>query len=161
LAHGKVVESTIYQNLAPPPLFSVMKDFLQALHKVIRRIREEKARLQNNEANLTDILTRSETYNYNSFVRCYIMKFGLSLSANQTNPTYFCFFALTRINVRSDCLVRFFEPELVCQVCDGEGHTHRACPLASSKVGENMSYQDYIFWCYVAPSDRLEEFVEF
>ena len=30
----------------------------QALHKVIRKMREEKARLQNNEANLSDILTR-------------------------------------------------------------------------------------------------------
>ena len=69
------------------------------------------------------------------------------------------FLILNRINVRSDFLVRFFEPELLCQVCDGEGHTHLACPLASSKMGENMSYQDYVFWCYVAPSDRPEGFV--
>ena len=31
---------------------------LQALHKIVRKIRESKARLQNNELNLTDILTR-------------------------------------------------------------------------------------------------------
>ena len=118
----------------------------QALHKVIRKMREEKARLQNNEANLSDILTR---------LLLYFLFMALFKGIFNT------FLVLIRMNVRSDSLVRFFEPELVCQVCQGEGHTHRACPLASSKVGENMSYQDYIFWCYVAPGDRPEEFVEF
>ena len=100
--------------------------------------------MQNNEANLSDILTR-------------LLLFFIYECSEES---FLHFLFLIRMNVRSDTLVRFFQPELVCQVCQGEGHTHRACPLASNKVGENISYQDYVFWCYVAPGD-FEEFVEF
>ena len=54
--------------------------------------------------------------------------------------------------------MQFFTLEIICQICDDEGHTHRSCPLASSKVGPNMSYEDFVFWSYVAPSDRPEGF---
>ena len=39
-------------------LKSVSEENLEALHKVVRRVRERKARLVNVEMNLTDVLTR-------------------------------------------------------------------------------------------------------
>ena len=30
--------------------------------------------------------------------------------------------------------------------------------LASSKVGDNMPYKDYVFWSFVAPIDQPEGF---
>ena len=62
--------------------------------------------------------------------------------------------------MRSDPLVLSYEPGVICNLCDVEGHSHLSCPLASHKVGCDMSYEDYVFWCYVSPIDRPEEFIE-
>ena len=51
-----------------------------------------------------------------------------------------------------------FWPKVVCRICESEGHTQISCPLAVSKVGANMSYEDYMFWCFVDPCDRPEGF---
>ena len=67
-------------------------------------------------------------------------------------------FSAFRVVVRSDPVVRFYEPELLCRLCDGEGHTHLSCHLASSKLGGDMPYEDWVFWTYVAPCDRPEGF---
>ena len=90
------------------------------MHKIVRRVRETKARLTNNIENLTDIITR--------------------------------------VNLRSDSVVQFYEPKIQCKLCDREGHTQVSCDLASSRVGENMSYEDAVFWHYVDPEDRPEGF---
>ena len=58
--------------------------------------------------------------------------------------------------VKSDPVVQFFEPGLECYLCQGEGHTHRSCPQASRVVGPDMSFEDWVFWSYVAPCDRPE-----
>ena len=63
------------------------------------------------------------------------------------------------MNLRSDCVVQFFEPKLVCSLCGREGHSNRSCDLSPSKVGQNMPHDDFLFWSYVDPCDRPEGFV--
>ena len=65
-------------------------------------------------------------------------------------------FVFVRVNVRSDCVVGFYEPKLLCKLCDREGHTQISCDYAASKVGPNMSYADSVFWQFVDPDDRPE-----
>ena len=50
--------------------------------------------------------------------------------------------------------MQYFEPKMGCKLCDRVGHTQVSCDYAESKVGENMSYEDAVFWCYVHPEDR-------
>ena len=61
-----------------------------------------------------------------------------------------------RVNVRSDCVVGHFEPRVVCQICDREGHSQISCEYGSSRIGQNMSATDWMFWQFVDPSDRPE-----
>ena len=68
------------------------------------------------------------------------------------------FLNFLRLNVRSDCVVQYFEPKVVCKICEREGHSQISCDYAESKVGPNMSYADSVFWFYVDPSDRPEGF---
>ena len=75
---------------------------------------------------------------------------------------YICsiFFLYTfnpRVNLRSDNVVQYYEPKIVCGLCEREGHSQVSCDYASSKVGENMSY--FVFWSYVDPIDRPEGFM--
>ena len=63
-----------------------------------------------------------------------------------------------RLNIRSDPVVQYFEPRIVCKICESEGHSQISCPYAASKVGPNMSYEDSVFWSYVDPSDCPEGF---
>ena len=65
---------------------------------------------------------------------------------------------LTRMNVRSDLGVQFFEPKVVCGLCEREGHSQLKCDYHSSRVGQNMSYEDFLFWCHVDPCDCPEDF---
>ena len=58
--------------------------------------------------------------------------------------------------MRSDPVVGYFEPKVTCKICNREGHSLISCDYASSKVGENMSYSDWVFWQYVDPCDRPE-----
>ena len=51
--------------------------------------------------------------------------------------------------MRSDCVVGFYEPKLLCKLCDREGHTQISCDYAASKVGPNMSYADSAFWQFL------------
>ena len=62
------------------------------------------------------------------------------------------------MNLRSDCLVQFYEPKIECKLCSRIGHSQTSCDLASRKVGENMTYEDSVFWHYVDPEDRPEGF---
>ena len=64
-----------------------------------------------------------------------------------------------RVNLRSDNVVQYYEPKIVCGLCEREGHSQVSCDYASCKVGENMSYEDYVFWSYVDPIDRPEGFM--
>ena len=61
-----------------------------------------------------------------------------------------------RLNVRSDPVVQFYEPKVVCRICDHQGHTSMNCNYAASRIGPNMSYEDFVFWSYVDPSERPE-----
>ena len=61
--------------------------------------------------------------------------------------------------VRSDPVVQYYQPVVVCRLCEGEGHTHLSCPLSANKVGADMPYEDWVFWGYVAECDRPEGFV--
>ena len=54
--------------------------------------------------------------------------------------------------------MQFYEPKIVCRLCEREGHSQISCDYASRKVGENLTYEDSVFWCYVDPSDRPEGF---
>ena len=54
--------------------------------------------------------------------------------------------------------MQFFEPRIVCKICESEGHSQISCPYAASKVGPNMSYEDSVFWSYVDPCDCPEGF---
>ena len=65
---------------------------------------------------------------------------------------------LARLNTRSDPVVQYYEPKVVCKICDREGHSQISCDYASSKTGPNLSYEDSVFWLYVDPRDRPEGF---
>ena len=65
---------------------------------------------------------------------------------------------ILRLNVRSDPVVQFFAPKVVCKLCEREGHSKISCDYASSKVGPHMSYEDSVFWMYVHPCDRPKDF---
>ena len=66
---------------------------------------------------------------------------------------------LYRLNVRSDCVVQFFDPKVMCKLCEREGHTQVSCDFAASRTGPNLSYEDSVFWLYVDPCDRPESFI--
>ena len=94
---------------------------LEALHKVVRAIRERKARLVSVGMNLTDILTR--------------------------------------MTIRSDPMVQYFEPQVKCKICGGLGHSQISCEYSPDRSGAGMRYEDFIFWRYVDPSEQPEGFV--
>ena len=58
----------------------------------------------------------------------------------------------SRLSVRSDCVVQFHHPKIVCQLCERK----LSCDYAAGRTGQNMSYDDSVFWCYVDPIDRQE-----
>ena len=60
---------------------------------------------------------------------------------------------LTRVNVRSDPVVGHFEPKVSCKICHREGHSKMSCDYSEKKSGDNMSYEDWVFWQYVDPCD--------
>ena len=61
-----------------------------------------------------------------------------------------------RINIRSDPVVQFYDPKVVCQICGRIGHTQISCDYSDKKSRSDMSYEDYIFWQYVDPSEQPE-----
>ena len=75
-----------------------------------------------------------------------------------------CLYLLTfvsnflRLNIRSDPVVQFFEPKVVCKICQREGHSQVSCDYAASKTGTKMSDADSVFWLYVDPCDRPKGF---
>ena len=87
-------------------LKALSEENLEALHKVVRRIRERKARTVNVEMNLIDILTR--------------------------------------LTVRSDPVVQFFEPEVICKICRERGHSQITCQYSVNKA--DMTVEDFEFW---------------
>ena len=42
----------------------------------------------------------------------------------------------------------------MCQVCGGEGHTQISCDFGESKVAEDMSYADIVFYSYIQENSR-------
>ena len=89
-------------------LKAMSEENLEALHKVVRAIRERKARLVSVGMNLTDILTR--------------------------------------MTIRSDPLVQFFEPQVKCKICGGLGHSQISCEYSPRRSGAHMSHEDFVFW---------------
>ena len=57
-------------------------------------------------------------------------------------------------------MVGYYEPKVMCNICEREGHTQRSCDFAESRLGQNMSIADWYFWLHVDPSDRPEGFDE-
>ena len=95
-------------------LKALSEENLEALHKIVRRIRERKARMLNVEMNLTDIITR--------------------------------------MTIRSDPVVQYFEPEVVCKVCGARGHTQISCYYSSNNT--TMSCEDLKFWKCVNQNEQ-------
>ena len=69
---------------------------------------------------------------------------------------FLIFSSLFRLNVRSDGVVQFYEPKIVCKLFDRQGSSQISFDFASSKVGPNMNYEDSVFWFYVC--DRPDGF---
>ena len=63
-----------------------------------------------------------------------------------------------RMTIRSDPLVQYFEPQIVCKICGGSGHSQISCEYSSRRSGENMRYEDFVFWSYVDPSEQPDNF---
>ena len=61
---------------------------------------------------------------------------------------------ITRLNVRSDPVVQYYEPKVLCKICGHEGHSQIGCEYAEGKVDDNMSLEDILFWSHVHPCDR-------
>ena len=65
---------------------------------------------------------------------------------------------LTRMNVRSDPVVQYYEPKVLCKACGCEGHSRISCDYAEGKFGNDMSIEDFMFWSHVDPCDRPASF---
>ena len=55
-------------------------------------------------------------------------------------------------------MVQFFEPKVSCKICGGQGHSQMSCEYSSKKSGADMSFEDFVFWKYVDPSEQPESF---
>ena len=58
------------------------------------------------------------------------------------------------MNVISDPVVQMYEPRIICQVCQAEGHSQISCDYAEGKVADNMAYEDVVFFSYIHPDSR-------
>ena len=85
--------------------------------------------MTNAKDNLTDIITRSQS--------CLLL-----VHVN-------CMWVFYRLNASSDPVVQYFEPRVLCQVCGEEGHSQISCAFGVSKVAENFSYGDVVFYTYI------------
>ena len=63
------------------------------------------------------------------------------------------------MNLRSDCVVQYFEPKILCKLCGREGHSQLSCDFSSGKLGQNMAHEDFVFWSFVDPCNCPEELV--